>query len=127
MHVEGVMTLPTPSGDFQNGDFKAQVLPQNTLTFTDEGAYGDGRHVRMQRTGPWLLVEDNGGCGGSGVTFTGLYRPKNGSRSPGSIAPRIRCGAMQSFVDVYPPRVAWPSRRPQGYARAACRPRKKKG
>ena len=77
LHVEGVMTLPTPSGDFQNGDFKAQVVPQNTLAFTDEGAYGDGCHVRMQRIGPWLLVEDNGGCGGSGVTFTGLYRPKN--------------------------------------------------
>ena len=77
LHVEGGMTLPTPSGDFQNGDFKAQVAPQNTLAFTDEGAYGDGCHVRMQRIGPWLLVEDNSGCGGSGVTFTGLYRLKN--------------------------------------------------
>jgi hypothetical protein len=25
---------------------------------------------------PWLLVEDNGGCGGSGVTLGGLYRRK---------------------------------------------------
>jgi hypothetical protein len=76
LHVEGVMTLPTPSGDFQNGEFKAQVEPQNTIAFTDEGSYGDGCHVRMQRIGPWLLVEDNGGCGGAGVTFTGLYRRK---------------------------------------------------
>jgi hypothetical protein len=28
----------------------------------------------MQRIGPWLLLEDNGACGGAGVTFTGLYR-----------------------------------------------------
>ena len=30
--------------------------------------------VRMQRIGAWLLVEDNQRCGGSMVTFTGLYR-----------------------------------------------------
>jgi hypothetical protein len=30
----------------------------------------------MQRIGAWLLVTDNGGCGGAGVTFTGLYRRK---------------------------------------------------
>jgi hypothetical protein len=28
----------------------------------------------MQRVRPWRLVEDNGDCGGAGVTFTGLYR-----------------------------------------------------
>jgi hypothetical protein len=28
----------------------------------------------MQRVGAWLLVEDNMQCGGSMVTFTGLYR-----------------------------------------------------
>jgi hypothetical protein len=77
LRVEGGMTVPTPAGDFQNGDFKAQVAPQNTLAFTDEGSYGDGCHVRMQRIGPWLLVEDNSGCGGAGVTFTGLYRRQN--------------------------------------------------
>jgi len=75
--VAGSMTLPTPSGDYQNGDFQAQVAPQTTIAFTDEGIYGDGCHVRMQRIGPRLLVEDNGGCGGAGVTFTGLYRRKN--------------------------------------------------
>ena len=30
--------------------------------------------VRMQRVEAWLLVEDNMQCGGSMVTFTGLYR-----------------------------------------------------
>ena len=36
--VEGGMTVPMPSGDFQNGDFKAQILPQKeTIALTDEG------------------------------------------------------------------------------------------
>jgi hypothetical protein len=74
LNVEGGMTVPTPAGDFQNGDFKARVAAQSALSFTDEGVYGDGCHIRMQRIDSWLLVEDNGGCGGAGVTFTGLYR-----------------------------------------------------
>lgn len=77
LRIEGAMTLPMPSGDFQNGDFHTQVAPSNTIAFTDDGVYGDECHVRMQRVGPSLLVEDNGGCGGAGVTFTGLYRSKN--------------------------------------------------
>ena len=32
--------------------------------------------VRMQRAGALLMIEDNTGCGGAGVTFTGLYRRK---------------------------------------------------
>jgi hypothetical protein len=28
----------------------------------------------MERIGQWLLVEDNSGCGGAAVTFTGLYQ-----------------------------------------------------
>jgi hypothetical protein len=31
----------------------------------------------MQRIGAWLAVGDNGGCGGAGVTFQGLYRRMN--------------------------------------------------
>jgi hypothetical protein len=78
LHVEGEMGLPMPSGDVQNGNFRAQVTPRgDTLTFADEDGYGDECHVRMQRIGPWLLVEDNGGCGGSGVTFIGLYHRTN--------------------------------------------------
>jgi hypothetical protein len=30
----------------------------------------------MQRVADWLMVEDDGGCGGYGVTFSGLYRRK---------------------------------------------------
>jgi hypothetical protein len=30
----------------------------------------------MRRIGQLLLVEDNGNCGGVGVTFTGLYHRK---------------------------------------------------
>jgi hypothetical protein len=29
---------------------------------------------RAIRIGPWLAVVDNSGCGGAGVSFTGLYR-----------------------------------------------------
>jgi hypothetical protein len=76
LHVEGLMFVPSGHG-FNNGDFRAQVTPQNdTIAFADEGGYGDECHVRMQCIGPWLLVEDNGRCGGSGVTFNGLYRRK---------------------------------------------------
>ena len=35
-----------------------------------------GCKVRMHRIGELLLVEDNGNCGGVGVTFTGLYHRK---------------------------------------------------
>ena len=30
----------------------------------------------MQRIGPWLMVVDNAGCGGAGVSFTGFYHRK---------------------------------------------------
>jgi hypothetical protein len=75
LHVEGGITVPT-ARDFHNGAFEAEVAPQNdVLDFFDDGSnYGSGCHVQMQRIGPWLLVGDNGGCGGAGVTFQGLYR-----------------------------------------------------
>jgi hypothetical protein len=75
LHVEGGITVPT-ARDFHNGGFAADVTPQNDmLDFTDDGSnYGDGCHVQMQRIGAWLMVGDNGGCGGAGVAFQGLYR-----------------------------------------------------
>ncbi len=75
LQVEGEMVVPT-ARDFHNGGFKAQVAPQSdTLAFADDGtSYGDECQVRMQRIGPWLMVVDNIGCGGIGVSFTGLYR-----------------------------------------------------
>jgi len=76
LHIEGVMVVPA-GRDINNGVFKADVLPQDDImAFADQDGYGDGCHMRMQRIGPWLLAEDNGGCGGSGVTFSGLYRRK---------------------------------------------------
>ena len=72
LHIDAGILLPT-ARDFHNGEFEAHVTPQgDTLAFEDER--GTGCRVRMQRIGPWLLIEDDGGCGGTGVTFTGLYR-----------------------------------------------------
>src|SRR5258706_4601698 len=78
LQVEGGMTLPT-ARDFHNGDFKAQVAPQNdTIAFADDGSnYGEGCQVRMQRIGPWLVVVDNSGCGGAGGSVTWRYLRPN--------------------------------------------------
>jgi hypothetical protein len=74
LHVDAGILVPT-ARDFHNGDFQGDATPKgDTLSFADE--YDDGCRVRMQRIGPWLLIEDNGVCGGTGVTFTGLYRRK---------------------------------------------------
>ncbi|MFT4977386.1 MAG: hypothetical protein ACI8S6_003291 [Myxococcota bacterium] len=34
----------------------------------------DGCAVTIRRLGPWLIVDDNLGCGGLNVTFRGVYR-----------------------------------------------------
>jgi len=81
LNIEGEMVVAT-ARDFHNGGFSAQVTPRarpqegaSTLIFADDGSnYGDECRVRMQRIGPWLLVVDNAGCGGAGVSFLGLYR-----------------------------------------------------
>ncbi len=72
--MDGGILLPTVR-DFNNGAFKAHVTPQgNTITFEDDGSnYGSGCKVLIQRIGPWLLIEDDSGCGGAAVTFTELY------------------------------------------------------
>jgi hypothetical protein len=75
LHVSGGITVPT-ARDFHNGAFDADVVVKDDmLDFVDDGTnYGSECHVQMQRIGEWLLVGDNGGCGGAGVTFQGLYR-----------------------------------------------------
>ena len=75
LQIEGEMVLPT-ARDFRDGGFRAQVAPQsNTIAFTDDGSrYGEECQVRIQHIGPWLMVADNAGCGGTGVSFAGLYR-----------------------------------------------------
>jgi hypothetical protein len=84
LHIEGVMVIPV-GRDTHNGVITAQALPQgDTVAFVDDGSVpfektgeGEGEcRVRMQRVGSSLLVEDNNGCGGSGVTFSGLYHRK---------------------------------------------------
>jgi hypothetical protein len=82
LHIEGVMLIPAGKAT-NNGVIDAQATPQNdTIAFVEDGSVPfenldeQGCRVRMQRIGPWLLVEDNNDCGGSGVTFSGLYRRK---------------------------------------------------
>ena len=72
LHIEGDMTLQA-GREVRNGYIKAQIAPKyDTIAYND--GYDDGCRVRMQRVGPWLMVEDNRVCGGYGVSFTGLYR-----------------------------------------------------
>jgi hypothetical protein len=82
LSIEGEMIVPA-ANDSHTGELHATVTPQkDTIAFVDDGsipyektAEGECR-VRMQRIGEKLLVEDNSGCGGAAVTFTGLYRKK---------------------------------------------------
>jgi hypothetical protein len=80
LHVAGEMVVPT-ARDFHSGVIEADIVPgADTIAFADDGsipfetAEEGSCRVRMQRVGAWLMVEDNSGCGGAGVTFTGLYR-----------------------------------------------------
>src|SRR5262249_40508553 len=55
LSIEAVRVIETPSGDTHNVTFRALVKPgPGTLALTDEGSYGEGYRVRMQRIGPWL-------------------------------------------------------------------------
>ena len=82
LQIEGEMVVPT-ARDFHTGVISAQVMPRGgSIAFLDDGwlpfdtKCDSGCRVRMQRIGPFLLVEDNNDCGGAGVTFTGLYHRK---------------------------------------------------
>ncbi|CCD97564.1 hypothetical protein [Bradyrhizobium sp. STM 3809] len=83
LRIEGDQVLPT-GRDLHNGSIAATAEPKDGLVaFVDDGSTpferpnaGDECRVRLQRVGAWLLVEDNGDCGGAGVSFTGLYRRK---------------------------------------------------
>jgi hypothetical protein len=82
LHVAGEMIVPGAQ-DVHSGVIGAQVMPgKDTLAFVDDGdipfeQQNEGEcRVRMQRIGALLMVEDNGGCGGVGVTFSGLYHRK---------------------------------------------------
>jgi len=82
LQIEGEMTVPT-AHDFHNGIIKAEAMPEkDIIAFLNDGSLPfdtkseDGCRVRMQRIRAWLMVEDNDGCGGVGVSFTGLYHRK---------------------------------------------------
>jgi hypothetical protein len=77
--VEGEALLQAAQS-VHSGVIEANVKPgRDLIAFADDGSIpfeSDKAEcqVRMQRVGAYLVVEDNGGCGGSMVTFTGLYR-----------------------------------------------------
>jgi hypothetical protein len=80
LSIEGEQIYPA-AGGAHSGVLGAAVAPtQGMIAFADDDTTPfekaeDGQClVRMQRVGALLLVEDNMQCGGSMVTFTGLYR-----------------------------------------------------
>src|SRR3954471_1261391 len=83
LRIEGVQGVPAGRA-LNNGTLGATAEPKGGLVaFVDDGttpferpSAGDECRVRLQRVGAWLLVEDNNDCGGSGVSFTGLYHRK---------------------------------------------------
>jgi hypothetical protein len=82
LRIEGIAAYPT-AHDFHTGAIDAEVRPgADSIAFLNDGwmpfetQCDSGCRVRMHRIGELLLVEDNGDCGGAGVTFTGLYHRK---------------------------------------------------
>ena len=82
LRIEGIAAYPT-AHDYHTGAIDAEVKPDtDSIAFLNDGwmpfetPCDSGCRVRMHRIGDQLLVEDNGGCGGAGVTFTGLYHRK---------------------------------------------------
>ncbi len=70
LSIERQQFVPT-AHDLHTGEVQTQVAPQKgTLAFVDDGSIPfektdeGGCWVRMQRIGPWLMVEDNDSCGG---------------------------------------------------------------
>jgi len=80
--IDGIQAYKAAQ-NVHTGVLNAEAVPAgDMLVFADDGStpFDQARdaecQVRMQRIGGLLVVEDNGGCGGSMVTFTGLYRRK---------------------------------------------------
>ena len=78
LSVEGEMVVPTAQ-DAHTGEIAAKVTSgKDTIAFVDDGSMPfeqEGSRSACacsQRVGPWLMVEDNDGCGGATVTFTGF-------------------------------------------------------
>lgn len=82
LKIDGLQTYPAKL-NIHTGVIEAEAKPaQGMIAFADDGTtpfdQADAGQclVRMQRFDTWLAVEDNQGCGGVMVTFTGLYRRK---------------------------------------------------
>jgi hypothetical protein len=82
LSIAGEQVVPT-ARDFHTGEIEATANPaDDTIAFADDGSTPFDAadqaecRARLRRIGERLLVEDNSGCGGSGVSFTGLYRRK---------------------------------------------------
>ena len=80
--IEGEQTYRAAQ-NVHSGVIGAEANPAGAvLAFAEDGTVPfdnaeEGQCVvRMQRIGDFLAVEDNSSCGGSMVTFTGLYRRK---------------------------------------------------
>jgi hypothetical protein len=79
LRIDGTAVLQAAQ-DTHTGVLEAKVRPgRDLVVFADDGSVPFRSEkaecrVRMQRVDAYLLVEDNGACGGSAVTFTGLYR-----------------------------------------------------
>jgi hypothetical protein len=81
--IEGDQVVPA-GRDFNAAAISARAAPKDgVIAFVNDGStpferpnQGDECRVRLQRIGPLLLVEENNDCGGSGVSFTGLYHRK---------------------------------------------------
>lgn len=80
--VRGEATYAVTRENVRTGDFGIDHLDPNVATHAfvsggekpfEKAGEGDCA-VRMSRIDQFLLVEDNGYCGGMAVTFTGLYR-----------------------------------------------------
>jgi len=82
LKIDGLQTYPAAL-NVHTGVLEAEVKPaQAMIAFADDGSTPFDKAdkgqclVRVQRVDTWLAVEDNEGCGGVMVTFTGLYRRK---------------------------------------------------
>ena len=82
LRIRGEQVYPAAQ-DVHSGVIGAEAKPAHgLLQFADDGkvafdaasAEAGSCLVRMQRIAEVLVVEDNGHCGGSMVTFTGFYR-----------------------------------------------------
>jgi hypothetical protein len=80
LQIEGIAAFQG-AREVHNGAIDAQLIPDgDTIAFLEDGwlpietKCDSGCRVRMRWVGRYLLVDDNRGCGGVGVSFTGLYR-----------------------------------------------------